>query len=756
MMRRFLHYGRDISRPYKNSLFLISLLLLLIFLLSLAWPVAAHGYIVRSIPEDRSTLERPPSRLQYWFSEALEPQFSGINLRDDRGNILASGAVDEQDDSLLTLQVPQDLPDGAYIVELRPAFASDGHVIAESRVFFVGEEVGGIEGQAADDTARPLEIVWKALLYNASYLLFGVVMLYNTVLVPVWGNPKYPQGLLPPRVMRRLNIIMWIGIFVTAYANVVALMQQTMVFFGVSLDLVIDGGLWDVVRIGSRFGDLWNFRMILLLVLLAMHTASIYYRARFPKVVRSFWTAMAYVLALFIGAQAVGSHVAGSLVMPWVGMMIHWLHTIAVAFWVGGIMALTLVLPVALQPYEGTARWQALEAVMHRFSRYVVGAVFVVIASGIYSATNWFFSPNDLMTTYGAALGYKLVMVALLLFVGALHHIALRPHWLEKVPLTGLVNWAKNFGLSIRLETVFAILTLVMVGLLSATPIPTPEFLQQDYETPTQNQRVGDYEVQMTMAPGAPELNSVDVTVRRNVLLVDDVEVDVQFVAPERDFRSEWLATENVDQGLYAFVDDSIDEAGYWLALVDVKDSQNRLTRIAFSWDISEDAGILDSLSPSIWTILATFATLASIFYVLYPAARVFATKMDWSFTTMFLTISLIIISIVGLIASWNFLDEQQKAIDLERNPPPEMINTVVPDVASIAIGGALLQEQCAWDDDALLEDLARRFSSTGDEELYQTVREGWRGLPACDDSLTENQVWHIVNHLRTLRHRFD
>ncbi|MEL6310041.1 MAG: copper resistance protein CopC, partial [Chloroflexota bacterium] len=341
----------------------LPLLLLSLFFVHVM-PTDAHGYIVRSIPEDRSTLERAPARLQYWFSEALEPDFSEINLRDDRGDILASGGVSEQDNTLLTVQVPQDLPDGAYIVELRPAFASDGHVVAESRVFFVGEEVGGIQSIAASDTPEPLEIVWKMLFFNASYLLFGTAMLYTFVLVPVWGNNRYPQGLLPPRVMRRLNIIMLGAIFLAAYANVMGLFQQTMVFFNTSLDLVLSGGLWNVVRIGSRFGDVWHFRMLMLLIILIMQGASMFYAERFPRFVRSFWTANTYAIALLLGAQAVNSHAAGSLVMPWNALMVHWLHAISVAFWVGGILALVLVLPVALRPYDDETRWQALRPLM--------------------------------------------------------------------------------------------------------------------------------------------------------------------------------------------------------------------------------------------------------------------------------------------------------------------------------------------------------------------------------------------------------
>ena len=113
-------------------------------LLSGIQPAQAHGYVVRSVPEDRVTLKHPPARLQYWFSEDLEPEFSQISLRNQAGTVLAEGSVDPDNRALLALQVPSDLPDGAYIVDLRPAFASDGHVVAESRVFFVGQEVGGV------------------------------------------------------------------------------------------------------------------------------------------------------------------------------------------------------------------------------------------------------------------------------------------------------------------------------------------------------------------------------------------------------------------------------------------------------------------------------------------------------------------------------------------------------------------------------------------------------------------------------------
>ena len=202
---------------YRHAILCLLLLLLMVM------PTQAHGYIVRAIPEDRSSLQRPPTRLQYWFSEDLEPRFSELNLRNQSGDIIATGGVDENNRTLLSLQVPPELPDGAYIVELRPAFASDGHVVAESRVFFVGEEVGGIEGQSANDTAIPLEVVWRTLITIANMLIFGVTVLYSTVLFPAWGNTKYPAGGLPPRVMKRLRYTLMSALAIAIIGNVLAL-----------------------------------------------------------------------------------------------------------------------------------------------------------------------------------------------------------------------------------------------------------------------------------------------------------------------------------------------------------------------------------------------------------------------------------------------------------------------------------------------------------------------------------------------------
>ncbi|HNM49738.1 MAG TPA: copper resistance protein CopC, partial [Candidatus Obscuribacter sp.] len=192
---------------------------------------AAHGYLLRSIPEDRAVLEHAPARLQYWFSEGLESRFTTLTVRNQKGESVATGQVSPDNNALLTARLPRNLPDGAYIVDMRIAFASDGHVVAQSTVFFVGKEVNGVNGKAAANQANPLEVIWRTITLSSTMLLMGVCFLYSTILVPAWGSKAYRAGLLPPRVMQVLNRIMVIGLAAAFIGNILAILQQTMAFF---------------------------------------------------------------------------------------------------------------------------------------------------------------------------------------------------------------------------------------------------------------------------------------------------------------------------------------------------------------------------------------------------------------------------------------------------------------------------------------------------------------------------------------------
>ncbi len=721
----------------------------------------AHGYVVRAIPADRSTLERPPTRLQYWFSEDLEPRFSEIHLRDQAGAPIASGGVDEDNHALLTLRVPADLADGAYVVELRPAFASDGHVISERRVFFVGSEVGGIAGEAADDRAIPLEAAWRALLNLANMLFFGASLLYKAVLIPAWGI----GGELPQRVMRRLRNCLVAALVLATTANLIALLQQSMVFFDAGAAQVISQSLWQVVLIGSRFGDIWTCRFVLLIFCAIMLFTAEYFRALMPQLAQGIWRGLPWLGALFIGLSMVTSHAAGSTLLPWVAIAVDWLHALAVAFWLGGALTLTLVLPVALAPYAAEERRRALQAVLLRFSRLMLPLVALVIVSGVYNALNFFVTAADIASSYGRALGLKLLLALPVFMLGAQQHIALRPALsarlrtaLERLPFGGKLSRRPGGagGTILRLEVLLMLATLIAVAWLSATPVPEPELSRSDIETPSATIEAGEFTVGGSIIPGGPGVNTYDTVVSRAGSPAPDLQVYLQLVSPERAIRSRWQAAEQVGDGLFVAAGDDIDRAGGWWMLIDIVESDGAVTRAAFAWDISQAAAVQRTRRPQAIHLFALFAIVAVLAWQLVPRGRRLVRAKN--LTAGSLAIALVAVGVaLGVMAGGAaMIDEQQRSYELTLNPPPRVVNTTLPDAASLARGEGLYRAHClAWQgESADFRALRKRLGSARDDFLYGVVAEGWRELRACGGELSVEERWDVVNYFRTFEAR--
>src|SRR5258708_39538762 len=99
-------------------------------------PSQAHGYIIRTIPANQAVLAHSPTRIQIWFTEALEPKFSTLTLSNEKGEAipLTDSGVTPTNAGQLSARLPSTLPDGAYVVTIRAAFASDGHVVTDSLV----------------------------------------------------------------------------------------------------------------------------------------------------------------------------------------------------------------------------------------------------------------------------------------------------------------------------------------------------------------------------------------------------------------------------------------------------------------------------------------------------------------------------------------------------------------------------------------------------------------------------------------------
>jgi len=726
--------------------FALPFLTVCLLLLTLS-PAQAHGFLIRAVPPDGEVLDRRPARVQYWFSESLEPAFSKITVRGPGGVIVAEAGADSENSALLAVRLPSELPDGTYLVDLRLAFASDGHVIAESRSFSIGA-ASGAGGTGVNNAVTPLEILWRAGTLIGLMLAFGTAAIYNGVLIPAWGSTSYPAGGLPLRLMRRLTQLMVIGLGLAFAAQILALLQQTSAFFGAELGVVLSDRLWEVVRNGTRFGEVWTLRLGVLTLVSALFVLAHFNRADSPAWVRAAWSAAVPGLALALAASSVISHAPGSRAEPWIALALDWAHITAAGFWAGGLAALAWVMPVALAPLDSDSRRLALLAALRRYSPYAAAALVMVVGSGVFSAALWV-RPTQLATTaYGLTLLIKTAMVSGLIFLGAVHHAALNPtRWAR---FTGFGEKLGGFNRTLRIEAILGVLILVGAGWLTASPVPIPPDALTDAPALTSTVMVEGYSVTLTASPGGPGFNTFDLTVERDGQPIHGLTTAMQLSRPVSDQRSGWAAFDPLESGGYESANADITQPGAWWAAIDLSSPEGDPIRAAFVLDVRAENTVQQTvpLSPLQGLALA-LATIAT-FYAAARPARAFYRRLGLSPQGGLIVLLSVVGGVIAFVIGIGVVAQTSQDYGGNFSTPPEVINPTLPTQESVQNGTLILTATCAWSTDAPgWSDLQMRLARTRDEELFRFTRDGFRGLPPCA-GLDDAQRWDVVNALRS------
>ena len=114
----------------------LTVTLLIVLTLSPA-PSWAHAVLVRSSPPVRSTLARPPERVQLWFNERLESAYSRVSVWDGAGQQVDAGdaAVEPGEPTRLVVGLIPLAP-GPYTVKFR-VLSVDGHLVESQFPFTV-------------------------------------------------------------------------------------------------------------------------------------------------------------------------------------------------------------------------------------------------------------------------------------------------------------------------------------------------------------------------------------------------------------------------------------------------------------------------------------------------------------------------------------------------------------------------------------------------------------------------------------------
>ena len=113
---------------------ILPILLALLLTPAVGW---SHAYLVKSAPARRAVLLRAPARVQLWFNERLEPQFSRVSVWDGSGKQVDLGVaqVGPDDPTRLSVSVSPLAP-GTYTVKFR-VLSVDGHIVENEFPFTI-------------------------------------------------------------------------------------------------------------------------------------------------------------------------------------------------------------------------------------------------------------------------------------------------------------------------------------------------------------------------------------------------------------------------------------------------------------------------------------------------------------------------------------------------------------------------------------------------------------------------------------------
>jgi copper transport protein len=447
----------------------------------------AHASLVGTTPGDGAVLDRPPAEVILRFDEAVSTVPGSVRVFDDDVERVDSGDVGRPTSDSVSVSVPDDLPDGTYVVAWR-VLSADSHPIRGAFAYSVGEPVADTADivQAVLDQEAGSESVDLALAVTRyvgfALILFcvgGAAVLAFVVEPREIGRQWHWAALAVAGALLALDTLAWIALTGVKAAG-----------FGLG-----DVFRWSLSRevLDTSFGQVWAARAGLGLALAALATWAAR-RGSSPT------TALVAVASAIAVTPALSGHarIEGSL-----GIVSDSVHLMAAGIWAGGLAFLALLLVEA-----GGDRWSLARTAVPRFSTLAVGSVAVLVGTGIVSGFLEVGSWSALWeTTYGQLLLAKVAILVPLLVLGAYNNRIFVPRLRAGATEPG---GRRAFARAVGTELA---LMLVIVGVTAALVAEPPGKAQAAVATGPVSREgdVGPFDYSITVDPARVGPNTVHV-----------------------------------------------------------------------------------------------------------------------------------------------------------------------------------------------------------------------------------------------------
>jgi copper transport protein len=408
---------------------------------------SAHATLESTSPARGAVVKTQPAQVVFGFSENVEGNFGAVRVFDSKGARVDKGDAFHPggEGSALAVHLQPGLAKGTYTATYR-VVSADSHIVSSGVVFSIGKATSagatvaqligrsqaGSGTQVALGAARALQ--YAAIGAGVGLLAFLALVWLPALAAVAGGAAEWQEAseAFVARLRRMLGLIALVG----ALSALAAVALEAASAAGVSF--------WSALRpsilrevLGTKFGTFWTAAAAAWFVIGGLSQARLGASSRAAGVLRTAsvgatglalpatgirWLAPFAIPAAFVVmVPALAGH--GTTQDP-VAVMFpaNVIHVAAMTLWVGGLFALLFVLPAATRRLEGADRTRLLSSALLRFSPLALGAVIVLLATGLVQS---FVEIRHLdlvfHTAFGRAVFIKLVLLLVLIGLGALN-----------------------------------------------------------------------------------------------------------------------------------------------------------------------------------------------------------------------------------------------------------------------------------------------------------------------------------------------
>lgn len=387
-----------------------------------ALPAAAHATLLETDPAQGAVLETAPERVTFTFDESVLGVPSGTRVFDAAGEELAASATVRG--TRLVVELEEEVGEGTLVVLWR-LVSEDGHPIGGSLSFSVGApsdvvDVPGADAGPATEAPAALGVLrglgYVGLLVAAGVAAFSVLLLPRETpgrtrgAAARSGPAACLRDAVPDRPRARLRRVARTAAGLAALAWWAAVPVVALYQLGVPVSAVTEAGTWAALAPAEY--------AVPAAVTLGLATAAGALPAVAPGRARAAVVVAGCALAL--AAPAFTGHTRAATPEA-LAVGVDVLHLVAGAVWLGGLVAVVLVLGDLVHDDAGAV-------LLGRFSAVAAGVLAGLVVAGVVLAWRVAGSWGALVETgYGALLLVKVLVALVAVGLAAWNRYVLLP-----------------------------------------------------------------------------------------------------------------------------------------------------------------------------------------------------------------------------------------------------------------------------------------------------------------------------------------